>query len=152
MAKACATEAQGTFYSLSASNIVSKWMGESERLVSSLFSMARKTKPSVIFIDEIDSMLSARSEGDNEASRRIKTEFLVQMQGVGKDDDGILVLGATNIPWDLDPAVRRRFQKKIYIPLPDEEARHVMFRLNLGDTPHNISEDDIKDLAALTDG
>lgn len=114
--------------------------------------MARKTKPSVIFIDEIDSMLSARSEGDNEASRRIKTEFLVQMQGVGKDDDGILVLGATNIPWDLDPAVRRRFQKKIYIPLPDETARYVMFKLNLGDTPNNMEEDDLKDLASLTDG
>jgi vacuolar protein-sorting-associated protein 4 len=127
-------------------------MGESERLVSSLFNMARKTKPSVIFIDEIDSMLSARSEGDNEASRRIKTEFLVQMQGVGKDDDGILVLGATNIPWDLDPAVRRRFQKKIYIPLPDEDARYVMFKLNLGDTPSNIFEDDIKELAGLTEG
>ena len=88
-------------------------MGESERLVKSLFEMARKTKPAVIFIDEIDSLMSSRSEGENEATRRIKTEFLVQMQGVGKDDEGILVLGATNIPWDLDPAVRRRFQKKI---------------------------------------
>jgi vacuolar protein-sorting-associated protein 4 len=127
-------------------------MGESERLVSALFQMARKTKPSVIFIDEIDSMLSARTEGDNEASRRIKTEFLVQMQGVGKDDEGILVLGATNTPWDLDPAVRRRFQKKIYICLPEEGARYVMFKLNLGDTSNNLDEDDFKELAGLTEG
>lgn len=91
-------------------------MGESERLIKALFELARKNKPAVIFIDEIDSVLSARTDGENEATRRLKTEFLIQMQGVGKDDKGILVLGATNIPWGLDPAVRRRFQKKnIYI-------------------------------------
>jgi vacuolar protein-sorting-associated protein 4 len=127
-------------------------MGESERLVKSLFELARNTKPSVIFIDEIDSLMSSRSEGENDATRRIKTEFLVQMQGVGKDDEGILVLGATNIPWDLDPAVRRRFQKKIYISLPDEQARLVMLKLNLGDTPNTLTEDDLKELAALTEG
>lgn len=127
-------------------------MGESERLVRALFDMARKSKPAVIFIDEIDSLMSSRSEGENEATRRIKTEFLVQMQGVGTDDEGILVLGATNIPWDLDPAVRRRFQKKIYISLPEEEARVVMFKLNLGDTPNKITEDEIKEMASLTEG
>jgi vacuolar protein-sorting-associated protein 4 len=127
-------------------------MGESERLVKSLFELARSTKPSVIFIDEIDSLMSSRSEGENDATRRIKTEFLVQMQGVGKDDEGILVLGATNIPWDLDPAVRRRFQKKIYISLPDEQARVVMLVLNLGDTPNSLTEDDIKLLASRTEG
>ncbi len=127
-------------------------MGESERLVRALFDMARKSKPAVIFIDEIDSLMSSRSEGENEATRRIKTEFLVQMQGVGTDDEGILVLGATNIPWDLDPAVRRRFQKKIYISLPEDEARFVMFKLNLGDTPNKITEDEIKEMASLTEG
>jgi vacuolar protein-sorting-associated protein 4 len=74
------------------------------------------------------------------------------MQGVGKDDDGILVLGATNIPWDLDPAVRRRFQKKIYIPLPDETARLAMLKMNVGTTPNNITEDDFNDLATMTEG
>lgn len=127
-------------------------MGESERLVRSLFDMARASRPAVIFIDEIDSLMSARGEGENEATRRIKTEFLVQMQGVGKDDEGILVLGATNIPWDLDPAVRRRFQKKIYISLPDEKARLIMFKLNLGDTVNSLTEDDFKDCAAITEG
>jgi vacuolar protein-sorting-associated protein 4 len=116
LAKAAATETKGRFFSVSAANIVSKFMGESERLIKALFELARKNKPAVIFIDEIDSVLSARSEGENEATRRLKTEFLIQMQGVGKDDKGILVLGATNIPWGLDPAVRRRFQKKyIYL-------------------------------------
>jgi len=75
------------------------------------------------------------------------------MQGVGHDDDGILVLGATNIPWDLDPAVRRRFQKKIYIPLPEDIARKTLFKLQLGkDTPHNITEEEIEYLASITDG
>ena len=72
--------------------------------------MARAHKPSIIFIDEIDSLTSSRSDTESESSRRIKTELLVQMQGVGNDNDGILVLGATNIPWVLDAAIRRRFE------------------------------------------
>jgi vacuolar protein-sorting-associated protein 4 len=84
----------------------------------------REKKPAIIFIDEIDSMCGNRSDGENEASRRVKTEFLVQMQGVGKDDQGILVLGATNLPWALDPAIRRRFERRIYISLPEKEARY----------------------------
>lgn len=152
LAKAAATETGGKFYSVSAANIVSKWMGETERLVKSLFDLARSNKPCVIFLDEIDSIMSARSDGENDATRRLKTEFLIQMQGVGKDDDGILVLGATNIPWDLDPAARRRFQKKIYISLPDHEARKLMFKLNLGTTPHSLTEDDFEKLATITEG
>jgi vacuolar protein-sorting-associated protein 4 len=74
------------------------------------------------------------------------------MQGVGKDDDGILVLGATNIPWDLDPAVRRRFQKKIYIGLPDIEARKVMLKLNLGNTSNALTEEDYETIASRTEG
>mmetsp|Transcript_23817 Transcript_23817/g.24803 ORF Transcript_23817/g.24803 Transcript_23817/m.24803 type:complete len:459 (-) Transcript_23817:70-1446(-) len=153
LAKACATEVKGTFYSVSASNIMSKWVGEAERTVRALFDLARQNKPAVIFLDEIDSLLSARGDGEQESTRRVKTEFLVQMQGVGKDDTGILVLGATNIPWDLDQAVRRRFQKKIYIPLPEKAARLNMFKLNLGDTmPHLLGEEDYKELSELTDG
>ena len=114
--------------------------------------MARANKPSIIFIDEIDSLCSNRSEGENDTTRRIKTEFLVQMQGVGKGSDGLLVLGATNVPWELDPAVRRRFEKRVYIPLPEKEARIKMFQLNLGDTPNNLTEYDFDNLGEFTEG
>lgn len=126
-------------------------MGESERLVRSLFEMARASRPAIIFIDEIDSLCSTRSEGENDSTRRIKTEFLVQMQGVGKGSEGLLVLGATNVPWELDPAVRRRFEKRVYISLPDKNARAMMFKLNLGDTPHSLTEQDFDNLGELTE-
>jgi vacuolar protein-sorting-associated protein 4 len=73
--------------------------------------MARESKPSIVFIDEIDSLCSARSDSESESARRIKTEFLVQMNGVGNDMDGVLVLAATNIPWQLDSAIRRRYSR-----------------------------------------
>jgi len=131
---------------------VSKWLGESEKLVRNLFDLARTHKPSIIFIDEIDSLCSSRSDNESESARRIKTEFLVQMQGVGNDTEGILVLGATNIPWVLDAAIRRRFEKRIYIPLPEANARTNMFRVNLGSTPNSLTEEDFKSLGARTEG
>jgi vacuolar protein-sorting-associated protein 4 len=104
-----------------------------------------------VFIDEIDSLCGNRSDGENDSARRIKTEFLVQMQGVGKTNDGILVLGATNTPWDLDPAIRRRFEKRVYIPLPEPIARRQMFKIHIGDTP--IEADlDFDTLAEKTEG
>lgn len=102
--------------------------------------------------DEIDSLCGSRSDGENDSSRRIKTEFLVQMQGVGKVDTGILVLGATNTPWDLDPAIRRRFEKRVYIPLPDPRARYVMFKQNIGSTTNDLTEQDLQLLAGETEG
>lgn len=120
--------------------------------MKNLFELAREHKPSIIFIDEIDSLCSSRSDNESESARRIKTEFLVQMQGVGHDTEGILVLGATNIPWVLDAAIRRRFEKRIYIPLPEEHARHVMFKLHLGNTVTQVSDEDLKVLAKKTDG
>lgn len=153
LAKAVATEADNsTFLSISSSDLVSKWLGESEKLVKSLFQMARERKPSIIFIDEIDSLVSSRSDNESEAARRIKTEFLVQMQGVGSDNDGVLVLGATNIPWVLDSAIRRRFERRIYIPLPEAPARTSLFRLHLGDTSNHVLKDaDFLELGRLTD-
>jgi len=153
LAKAVATEANNsTFFSVSSSDLVSKWLGESEKLVKNLFTLAREHKPSIIFIDEVDSLCSARSDNESESARRIKTEFLVQMQGVGNDNDGILVLGATNIPWVLDAAIRRRFEKRIYINLPDAPARAAMFKLNIGDTSTNLTDQDYKLLGESTDG
>lgn len=152
LAKAVATEADATFFSVSSSDLVSKWQGESERLVKNLFEMARENKPAIIFIDEIDSLCSNRSEGESDSTRRIKTEFLVQMQGVGNSHDGILVLGATNVPWELDPAMRRRFEKRIYIPLPEAPARGTMLKIHLGDTPTSITPADFDELAEKTEG
>ncbi|XP_039694874.1 vacuolar protein sorting-associated protein 4B [Pteropus medius] len=153
LAKAVATEANNsTFFSISSSDLVSKWLGESEKLVKNLFQLARENKPSIIFIDEIDSLCGSRSENESEAARRIKTEFLVQMQGVGVDNDGILVLGATNIPWVLDSAIRRRFEKRIYIPLPEAHARAAMFKLHLGATQNSLTETDFRELGKKTDG
>ncbi|CAN1128611.1 Protein SUPPRESSOR OF K(+) TRANSPORT GROWTH DEFECT 1 [Linum perenne] len=130
LAKAVATEADSTFFSVSSSDLVSKWMGESEKLVSNLFQMARESAPSIIFVDEIDSLCGQRGEGnESEASRRIKTELLVQMQ-----------------------AIRRRFDKRIYIPLPDAKARQYMFKVHLGDTPHNLTESDFESLGRKTEG
>mmetsp|Transcript_1643 Transcript_1643/g.3132 ORF Transcript_1643/g.3132 Transcript_1643/m.3132 type:complete len:440 (-) Transcript_1643:932-2251(-) len=148
LAKAVATEANSTFYSVSSSDLVSKWLGESERLVKNLFEMARESKPSIIFIDEIDALCSSRSDSESESARRIKTEFLVQMQGVGNNTDNVLVLAATNIPWGLDSAIRRRFEKRIYIPLPEHRALKQMFLIHLKNTKHKLTEDDIEELAS----
>ena len=124
----------------------------STRLVKQLFQMARESKPAIIFIDEVDSLCGSRGEGDSEASRRVKTEFLVQMNGVGNDMEGGLVLGATNIPWQLDAAIRRRFEKRIYIPLPEPHARSQMFELNVGKTPCCMTAQDYQHLGQITEG
>lgn len=152
LAKAVATEADSTFLAVSSSDLVSKYQGESERLVKQLFELARSKAPAIIFIDEVDSLCSARSDGENDSARRIKTEFLVQMDGVGKGNDRILVLGATNVPWELDPAIRRRFQKRVYIPLPDKPARAVMFKIHIGNTPNNLEDKDYEMLADRSEG
>lgn len=152
LAKACATEAKGTFFSVKSSDLLSKFLGDTEKQVKNLFEMARERAPAIIFIDEIDSICGARGEGEHETMRRVKTEILVQMQGVGSDNKNVLVLGATNLPWEIDPAVRRRFERRIYISLPDEYSRKEIVRHHLGKTPHDLSEEDLEDIAKETDG
>ena len=122
------------------------------RLVKQLFNMARENKPSIIFIDEVDALCGPRGEGESEASRRIKTELLVQMEGVGRDSKGVLILGATNIPWQLDAAIRRRFQRRVHISLPDLAARMRMFEMSVGTTPCDLKPADYKVLGQLSEG
>lgn len=154
LAKAVATEADSLFISVSSADLISKWQGESEKLVRNLFEMAREAEGSraIIFLDEVDSLCGSRQEGESDSSRRVKTEFLVQMDGVGKTEGGVLVLGATNVPWAIDSAIRRRFEKRVYIPLPEKTARTFMVKLHLGDTPNDLKEEDFVKIGELTEG
>ena len=154
LAKALAREANATFFSLSASSLTSKWMGEGEKLVRVLFSVARERAPSVIFLDEIDSILSARSSGEHEASRRLKTEFLVQFDGMAGQEAHVVVIGATNRPQELDDAVRRRLEKRIYIHLPDNRGRASLLRhvLASGKTRVKLLEFEVDAIAKATEG
>lgn len=152
LAKVVASVSGSNFYSISSSDIVSKWLGESEKAIRDLFTLARENSPSVIFIDEVDSICGERSDNENDATRRIKTEILVQMEGVGKDNDKVLVLAATNTPWSLDPAFRRRFQKRIYIPLPDKKARKKIIHSFLKKCDNDVTPEELNMLADITDG
>ncbi|OQD74500.1 hypothetical protein PENDEC_c010G00468 [Penicillium decumbens] len=168
LARAVATESKSTFFSVSSSSLTSKWHGESEKLVRALFGLAKVLAPSIIFVDEIDSLLSARSSGsEHEASRRSKTEFLVQWSDLQRaaagreltakdkkegDAGRVLVLAATNMPWDIDEAARRRFVRRQYIPLPEHHVREQQIRKLLSHQHQTLSDADIQVLVHVTEG
>lgn len=129
---------------ISAASLMSRFLGEGEKLMRGLFQIAAERAPTVIFFDEIDSLLSTRSANEHEASRRMKTEFLVQLDGVGSSDESILVLAATNRPFDLDSAALRRLPKRILIGLPDEEVIESMLRNYMKSMNCDFEDDDKK--------
>ncbi|XP_070585639.1 fidgetin-like protein 1 isoform X2 [Erythrolamprus reginae] len=151
--KCIACQSGATFFSISASSLTSKWVGEGEKMVRALFTVARFQQPAVIFIDEIDSLLSQRGDGEHESSRRIKTEFLVQLDGATtSSEDRILVVGATNRPQEIDEAARRRLVKRLYIPLPEASARkQIVSRLMLKEHC-SLTEKEIDLIVKKSDG
>ncbi|KAK4788210.1 hypothetical protein SAY86_019529 [Trapa natans] len=153
LAKAVATEAGANFINISMSSITSKWFGEGEKYVKAVFSLASKIAPSVIFVDEVDSMLGRRENpGEHEAMRKMKNEFMVNWDGLRtKDKERVLVLGATNRPFDLDEAVIRRFPRRLMVNLPDAPNREKILKVILAKEELG-SDVDLEAVASMTDG
>lgn len=156
--KAIASDTNFTFFSISASSLTSKWVGEGEKMVKALFMLASAYQPAVIFIDEVDSLLCSRSENENEASRRIKTEFLCQMEGTNTNpNERLLFIGATNRPQELDDAALRRFVKKLYIPLPNHKGRASFLKnliqkeMEMGNS-YELDDNEIEEIVHETKG
>jgi len=153
IAKAIASECNSTFFNISASSLTSKWVGESEKTVKSLFKIAYKRAPSIVFIDEIDSILSKRNESENEATKRLKTEFLIQFDGLGSNTNArLLVIAATNRPMDLDDALLRRLPKRVYCGPLDEQGRFEFIKKVINRVETNLSDRDIQEVARMTNG
>lgn len=152
MAKAIATELDAPFYNVQSSDIMSKWVGEAEQNLKELFEAARQRLPAVIFFDETEALI-ARRGGNSTVMNRLIPEFLAQIDGLKSGPGGILMLGATNRPWDLDPAAMRhgRFGEHVYITLPDLPARRFLLERTLTTVPLD-PEVDIDDIAARTEG
>lgn len=154
IARAVSSEVASTFYSVSCSDLLSSWFGETEKLIKDLFSHARKNVGrSIIFIDEIDGLCRRRNSNEQEQTRRIKTELLKQMEGSEtQNESNVFILGATNCPWELDTAFLRRFEKRIYIPLPDKETRRELFSIHLQSVPVEITSGEWEEILEVSKG
>jgi len=132
LAAATAGNLEATFFNVKVSNLLSKYFGESTKLISALYEVAREKYPSVVFLDEFEALVPARGSADSGAERRIVSTLLAELDGLaGKDDDRfVLSMAATNLPWLLDSAILSRFQRKVYVPLPDEAAREEILRIH----------------------
>lgn len=148
-----ASESGSTMFSVSSSTLGSKYIGEGENLVGELFNEAREKKPSIIFFDELEWLCSERKHGTSSHDSKMKAELLAQMDGTKGDNSQVLVLGATNLPHTIDGAFLRRFTIRIYVPLPNLEARVELFRKKLSakESTHTLTDADLKDLGARTE-
>nr|WP_241559043.1 AAA family ATPase [Chitinophaga barathri] len=163
IAKATAGQVNAKFINVGLNDILDMWLGNSEKNLHRIFEYARKNTPCVLFFDEIDALGASRADMKQSAGRNLINQFLQELDGVENDNTGILILGATNIPWHLDPAFRRpgRFDRMIFVPPPDQEARTAMLRIKLKDKPtENIDYESISkvtpefsgaDIAAVID-
>lgn len=152
LAKAVASESNSTLFAVSASYLVAWMTSNRTTLVKRLFAAARENAPAVIFVDDTDQLWGTRRHGESEASRAIKAEFLAQMNPFEHDNSGILILGASHVPWELDNDIDYWFEKRIYTPLPDAHARTQMIELNVGTTPHELTQNDFRELGQMADG
>ncbi|KAJ4813991.1 P-loop containing nucleoside triphosphate hydrolases superfamily protein [Rhynchospora pubera] len=153
LAKALATEAGANFISITGSTLTSKWFGDAEKLTKALFSFASRLAPVIIFVDEVDSLLGARGGAfEHEATRRMRNEFMAAWDGLrSKDTQRILILAATNRPFDLDDAVIRRLPRRIYVDLPDAQNRMKILRIFL--SKENLDPHfNLEELANATEG
>lgn len=150
MARAIATECNATFMSVGISDVLNMWLGESERNLALLFEQARANKPCVMFFDELDALAYSRSKSNSSSARTVVNEFLAQLDGFEHDNAEVLILAATNMPWDVDSAMKRpgRFTKQIFVPPPDEEARRAMLDMKLAEVP--VGEIDYAAIASAT--
>jgi SpoVK/Ycf46/Vps4 family AAA+-type ATPase len=138
LARAVANECNASFLAIGISEILSTWMGESERNLALMFEKARSQKPCVMFFDELDALAFARSKASSDTSRKIVNEFLSQLDGFDNQNEQVLILAATNMPWDVDPAMKRpgRFARQVFVPPPDAVARARIIELALESVPH----------------
>ncbi|MEM5871300.1 MAG: ATP-binding protein [Candidatus Aenigmatarchaeota archaeon] len=132
IAKAASNTLKANFLEAKTSTLLSKFYGESEKIINILFEKARRNAPSIIFMDEFDALMISREMGVHEASRRVISQLLIEIEGFStKKDEKVILIAATNRPWDLDEAMLSRFQRKIYVPLPDFESRKQIFEIHL---------------------